>query len=624
MVVATGHRAWISVLLALPFAHTIPIETASDTAQLSVEASNPDQPQKAIYGSDNRVDEADAPSAWKPIGGATVMLTGRGGLTFNQDGTVGVSVFSSTLLQYIAAIEGGDCNGNLRFGDQVVIGSCSGTLIAPNKIATAGHCIRTEDDCTGTVAIFHATADTIYRGSTLAGDTVYSCVSIDVSQNDNLHDYAVFTLDRDVPVSVATSVAVQAEEVTLGTELYMIGHPTGLPRKYAGGATVNHIVDSGQSSYRFLTDLDSFAGNSGSGVFNVATKKMVGILVSGRADYEDGGCPSQYSQGDAGETCSGVLTIASYASTEPPTPPVPTAVPTSAPTYDPSYHFGVTRGADHCTVSDNGACVGDTEGSYGNNERCTVTVLRQSTLRVIDFSFETGFDFVQICTGNNCNTYTGTEGPQGITVFVGQEIRFSTDHTVVDTGFLLCDNDSTTLDGGFGDGLRPESAAFAVLGGWDFCSTSESSTCIFDTAGSYGNSEECILGVLRDVSGLVVNEFALEAGYDFLHLCPVGHIGTDISRCQNFTGSGEGLANVHLQQGQIIRFKTDSSIVAAGFNVCAADANDTGEDREAPPTGSPTQMPTTAAPTLSPTASPTPSSQCAGACRRGNRPRLAT
>lgn len=41
---------------------------------------------------------------------------------------------------------------------------------------------------------------------------------------------------------------------------------------------------SPDGSYRFVANLDSFAGNSGSGVFD-SSGKMVGILVAGAADF---------------------------------------------------------------------------------------------------------------------------------------------------------------------------------------------------------------------------------------------------------------------------------------------------------------------------------------------------
>ena len=47
-------------------------------------------------------------------------------------------------------------------------------------------------------------------------------------------DYAVFQLDRVVPASVATPVMVGMMDAPQGAAIMMIGHPSGLPRKYGG------------------------------------------------------------------------------------------------------------------------------------------------------------------------------------------------------------------------------------------------------------------------------------------------------------------------------------------------------------------------------------------------------
>lgn len=319
------------------------------------------------------------------------------------------------------------------------------------------------------------------------------------------------------------------------------------------------------------------------------------LQVSGRTDYLEDGCLATYPQGDAGETCSGAINTIPYSVTLAPTAPTPSSAPTSAPTFPEGHVFGVSEGGEFCSVSDEGLCVGDIEGNYGNNERCTIQILRETTINLVDFKLEAGYDHLRVCTGSSCTSYSGTEGPAGVTLVPGQEIRFETDHSIIDIGWTVCDS---SWDGdGNGDGdLRPDpAAAFAVLEGYLNCATSDGSLCIHDTDGDYGNSEMCSIGVLRDIPALDVRAFSLESGFDFLHVCPVGHVGTDVSACQEFTADGEGLSDVSLVQGQIIRFTSDSSIAGEGFHICAT-TDDGGEDRVTPPP------------------------QCVENCRRGNRP----
>lgn len=84
-----------------------------------------------------------------------------------------------------------------------------------------------------------------------------------------------------------------AGTVAQGTSLTVIGHPSGLPRKYAPGASVLDIAEcqneamcpeSGADWSAYHTNADTFGGNSGSGVFT-DSGVMVAVLISGATDY---------------------------------------------------------------------------------------------------------------------------------------------------------------------------------------------------------------------------------------------------------------------------------------------------------------------------------------------------
>ena len=64
-------------------------------------------------------------------------------------------------------------------------------------------------------------------------------------------------------------------------KVYVLGHPSGLPLKYAPGAQVRGNDDP---SF-FVANLDTYGGNSGSPVFNERTGEVEGILVRGETDY---------------------------------------------------------------------------------------------------------------------------------------------------------------------------------------------------------------------------------------------------------------------------------------------------------------------------------------------------
>jgi len=64
------------------------------------------------------------------------------------------------------------CPGGLWFGNQQTCDFCSGTLIVPNKIATAGHCISS---CGSVRVVFGADNESIVAGNAIPADTIYSC-----------------------------------------------------------------------------------------------------------------------------------------------------------------------------------------------------------------------------------------------------------------------------------------------------------------------------------------------------------------------------------------------------------------------------------------------------------------
>ncbi len=88
-------------------------------------------------------------------------------------------------------------------------------------------------------------------------------------------------LDRPVPETIAKPVTDWAlDPVHKGQTVFTIGFPSGIPLKYAPNAPVRDIKNT-----FFVAELSSFSGNSGSGVYDQATKKLAGVLVRGAADY---------------------------------------------------------------------------------------------------------------------------------------------------------------------------------------------------------------------------------------------------------------------------------------------------------------------------------------------------
>lgn len=240
---------------------------------------------RVIYGEDNRVEVSEASAFQQKLARSAATMISKYNLTRNFSGTLQVSQ-KDTLRSYLerATPQGLPACSGERFLDQPTPGSCSGFLIAPDLIVTAGHCMDVESACTNNswVFDFKAAPFSSKAGTNIKNEDVYSCkkiVSNYLNAATNL-DYAVVQLDR--PVKGREPLEVNnLDKVKNFTKLVIIGSPSGLPLKVADGASVR----DNQHPHFFNANLDSFQGNSGSGVFNAKTGAVEGILVRGEQDF---------------------------------------------------------------------------------------------------------------------------------------------------------------------------------------------------------------------------------------------------------------------------------------------------------------------------------------------------
>ncbi len=227
-----------------------------------------------IYGNDDRLDlyQVQDP-AQLVLAHATVGLVSTRDLNKN-DGTYSLKTRSYGESYNLCPTE--------PFREQRTGVFCSGFLVAPDVIITAGHCIRTQPSCESTSFVFdfaifkkHQTTPTV-----IPENNVYHCEKVIQSQvHGGGSDFAVVRLDR--PVVNRTPIKIRRSgSVTPGTGLTVIGHPAGLPTKVAGGASVRSLNHG-----FFVANLDTYGGNSGSAVFNSMTGVVEGILVRGELDF---------------------------------------------------------------------------------------------------------------------------------------------------------------------------------------------------------------------------------------------------------------------------------------------------------------------------------------------------
>ncbi len=235
---------------------------------------------KIIYGEDNRLDlyQVSSPALLTAAKATAAMLPAsfvkKGG-----GGAVRTVTISGPSLESV-----GVCKEE-RFSQQPTAADCSGFLVSDTLLVTAGHCMTSELDCASNRWAFDYKIDV--PGQTkvvLQRANIYSCKRIVEQRLDPVtqDDYALIELDRPV-LDRAPLKFRRSGDVAVGAPLVVIGHPSGLPTKVAGGANVRSVDPK-----FFTANLDTFGGNSGSAVLNAATMEVEGILVRGDEDYVPG------------------------------------------------------------------------------------------------------------------------------------------------------------------------------------------------------------------------------------------------------------------------------------------------------------------------------------------------
>lgn len=272
------------------------LATVSLLASLSLSVFAGTNGMKVIYGEDNRKDvfESTDPMLVELSKSTAAMISSDKLRDDRKDGEVDIT--DQTLQRRgICAKE--------RFSQQITAADCSGFLVAPNVLVTAGHCIRNQSDCASNKWVFDYKVDHADQGIvTVPSANVYSCKKIISRTLDQMtqDDYAVIELNRTVTDRQPLAFRRQGK-ITAGTEIAVIGHPTGLPTKITNKAFVRTL----KSKY-FVTNLDTYGGNSGSAVFNAKTGEVEGILVRGENDYvEDNKLGCQVSNVCTNDGCRG-------------------------------------------------------------------------------------------------------------------------------------------------------------------------------------------------------------------------------------------------------------------------------------------------------------------------------
>lgn len=167
---------------------------------------------------------------------------------------------------------------NEPYRNQVSIGSGTAFLIDSNTLMTAAHVFESSLDEYVVIFRYEVITKSAAISPIVSKRNVYTIKEV-VEENVAL-DVATFKIDR--PASYRPLKLDQHNTIKFGDQVYMVGHPLGLPKKVALNA---RIIDDKPTDH-FFTTLDAFQGNSGSPVFDLLTHKVIGVLVSGQKDFE--------------------------------------------------------------------------------------------------------------------------------------------------------------------------------------------------------------------------------------------------------------------------------------------------------------------------------------------------
>lgn len=226
----------------------------------------------AIYGEDNRNSIYTAPATIQQLGRSVPgqfskdVLVNKGGSFVVESTTLGRRHCSS-----------------VRFGEEFLGPKCTGFLVAPNVVATAGHCVKNADDCAQFYWAFDykvkSAGDTSY--TRIPAENVYTCKRVLAQKFEFMDgiDFALIQLDREVIGRDPLPLDFTSES-PVGTALFVLGYPSSTPLKYTNSGTITKSLEK-----VYHSNLDTFSGNSGSPVFEVSTNKITGIVSEGNGDW---------------------------------------------------------------------------------------------------------------------------------------------------------------------------------------------------------------------------------------------------------------------------------------------------------------------------------------------------
>jgi hypothetical protein len=171
-----------------------------------------------------------------------------------------------------------------RFRDQPVsrVPFFTSFLVKEDIIATAGHCVGEWNVADLRIVFGYKMLGPFTPVTEVPNENIYKglkTIRKTCKRKGNGSDWALVQLDRKVKDQELATLS--RHEISVNQAVHVIGHPMGLPLKYAARAKV---CNNNSKTY-FTANLNIYNGNSGSPVFNSDTHEVIGIVVRGYNQY---------------------------------------------------------------------------------------------------------------------------------------------------------------------------------------------------------------------------------------------------------------------------------------------------------------------------------------------------
>ena len=191
------------------------------------------------------------------------------------------------ILNLVAPKDAGMCKG-FEYKDQPFLSNCTGSLVAPDLILTAGHCVKIKNFCKRFKWVFdykyESTAENFAGvNPTRSSEQIYSCKKVVRKVHSKIpiygalfrSDVALVKLDKRVvgrqPLELDFEYKPKKDD-----EIFLISNPRGLPQKYSEGKIEQRVTKA-----ITMAKLAALGGSSGGPIFSKESGKIIGVLVRG-------------------------------------------------------------------------------------------------------------------------------------------------------------------------------------------------------------------------------------------------------------------------------------------------------------------------------------------------------